>query len=394
MSDETYFAQWSRALRSCHVGVPTACIDLARVRANAARVKAHAGAKRIRISDKSVPSIAMLRFLRAELNTHRHMVFHLPFVEQTLRAFDDAEVLVGKPMPTFALAHALERTHNIGDWCARTIVLADSVARVTELEALARSRSIALRVALEIDVGLHRGGLTHEAFVAVLPSFGAHLSLAGLMGYDAHVGKSLKSASSSHASVVREYAAFVAQLRGLGAWHEGLILNGAGSPTFHRHDSTSPLTEMSVGSIFLKPTDYDLAALCEYEPAAFVAAPVLKVQDSLSVPDHPMISAFVSGASSLLGGSLSKTIFHYGGRWDAKPVFPPGLREHPAFAGSFNQGGLSAPGDCALKVDDSIFWRPMQTESVLLRFGAWLVRDGDRIERWQPLAEPYDPAQE
>jgi D-serine deaminase-like pyridoxal phosphate-dependent protein len=284
-------------------------------------------------------------------------------------------------MPSFAIDALLESGASKDEIAARCAWLVDSTTRLDALVQTAKRTGLSLRVNLEIDVGLHRGGFSLETFDAALERIVAGgLTLHGLMGYDAHVGKSIADAQSS-------YRAFVERVRARDLYREDLVLNGAGSPTFFRHDATSPLNEISVGSIFLKPCDYDLKGLEAFEPAAFIATPVLKVQDGLCVPDHPVLSSLVTGASALFGSSLSKTVFHYGGRWDAKPVYPAGLREHPAFSGSFNQGGLAAPKDAQIAVDDYVFYRPLQTESVLLRFGMWLAREGETVKRFAPLAE-------
>jgi D-serine deaminase-like pyridoxal phosphate-dependent protein len=386
MSEGGYFLAWSKLLREQRVGVPTVCVDLERLKRNAALVRTLANGRAVRISDKSVPSLALLKLLRNELHTERHMVFHLPFVELTLAAFPDADILMGKPMPAFALDALFDTSADKHKIAARVAWLIDSPARLLALAESAKRTGLALSANLEIDVGLHRGGFSLEAFDAALDQLGK-ITLHGLMGYDAHVGKSMRSVMGSLSESQALYRMFVERVRARGLYREDLVLNGAGSPTFFRHDKGSPLNEISVGSIFLKPCDYDLKGLEEFAPAAFIATPVLKVQDGLCVPDHPILSSVVTSASALLGSSLSKTVFHYGGRWDAKPVYPPGLREHPAFSGSFNQGGLAAPRDLQLAVDDYVFYRPYQTESVLLRFGAWLVREGETTQRFAPLAE-------
>jgi D-serine deaminase-like pyridoxal phosphate-dependent protein len=385
---DAYFSTWSTLLRSRRVGVPTVCVDLERVKQNAALVKKLAGARAVRISDKSVASIAMLALLREQLGTSRHMVFHLPFIEPTLHAFPDADILMGKPMPSFAIDALLE-TSKVRPLLAKHVAwLIDSEARLRALAESSKRHRVQLRVNLEIDVGLHRGGFALAHFDAALDLVkSSGLILHGLMGYDAHVGKSLRPAASSLADAQARYRAFVERVRARDLFRDDLVLNGAGSPTFFRHDASSPLNEISVGSIFLKPCDYDLKGLEDFVPAAFIATPVLKVQEDLSVPDHPILSSMITGASGLFDASLSKTVFHYGGRWDAKPVYPPGLREHPAFSGSFNQGGLSAPKSAQVSVDDYIFYRPLQTESVLLRFGAWLCREGEQVTTFAPLAE-------
>jgi D-serine deaminase-like pyridoxal phosphate-dependent protein len=389
-SEAAHFTHLAKLLR--REGVGTAIVDLARVRQNAERVKAWAGERvAVRISDKSVPSARLIALLRDTLSTERHMVFHLPFLRSTFEAFPSADVLAGKPFPTFAIQKLLasitesERAKIV----TQTTWLVDTEVRLAEILALASTLNVCFRVSLEIDVGLHRGGFAIEHFeraMKALTNTKGALKLVGLMGYDAHVGKSpLRAKAASHAASLGLYRAFVKKLAANGVHTESLQLNGAGSPTFHHHDGGSPLSEVSLGSIFLKPCDFDLPELANYVQAAWIAAPVLKVLPGLVMPDHPLLSQAITAYSKLTGAALSKTVFYYGGRWDARPVFPQGAREHPIYTGSFNQGCLSLPENAVVAVDDYVFFRPLQTESVLLRFGDLFAVDGDHVERWPVL---------
>jgi D-serine deaminase-like pyridoxal phosphate-dependent protein len=386
-SEDAHFKHLATLLRREGVGVPTAVVDVARVRQNAERVKAWAGERfAVRISDKSVPCKRLIALLRTTLSTERHMVFHLPFLRNTFEAFPNADVLAGKPFPTFAIEKFLfsVRDSERAKIVAQTTWLVDTEVRLSELSALASALDVSLRVSLEIDVGLHRGGFALEHFDSTLTALtntkGAP-KLIGLMGYDAHVGKSpLRGKAASHAASLALYRAFVKKL-GAGQFQ----LNGAGSPTFHHHDASSPLNEVSMGSIFLKPCDFDLPELGAYVQAAWIAAPVLKVLPGLVMPDHPLLSQAMTAISKLTRAAFSKTVFYYGGRWDSRPVYPHGAREHPIYTGSFNQGCLSMPENAVIAVDDYVFFRPVQTESVLLRFGDLFAVDGDHVERWPVL---------
>jgi D-serine deaminase-like pyridoxal phosphate-dependent protein len=53
------------------------------------------------------------------------------------------------------------------------------------------------------------------------------------------------------------------------------------------------------------------------------------------------------------------------------------------FGRSSNQELLTGGADVALKPDDTVFFRPTQSEAVFLQFGAIAVFDGERIaEMW------------
>jgi D-serine deaminase-like pyridoxal phosphate-dependent protein len=71
------------------------------------------------------------------------------------------------------------------------------------------------------------------------------------------------------------------------------------------------------------------------------------------------------------------TLFIYGGKWMAKPCYPDGLRENPAYGVSSNQQMLTVPQASDIAVDDYVFMRPTQSEAVFLQFGDLCVVRGD-----------------
>ncbi len=93
-----------------------------------------------------------------------------------------------------------------------------------------------------------------------------------------------------------------------------------------------------------------------------------------------------SGGSGTATGS--GTFFVYGGYWKARPVSPPGLLENPVFGRSSNQEMLNGSQSVALEVDDYVFYRPTQSESVMLQFGDLaLVRGGQIVDFWPVFEE-------
>ncbi len=69
--------------------------------------------------------------------------------------------------------------------------LVDSEERLREYLDFARRRGITLRVNLEIDVGLHRGGRESNEelgrMLGIIAAGSGRLVFAGFMGYDGHV---------------------------------------------------------------------------------------------------------------------------------------------------------------------------------------------------------------
>ena len=78
--------------------------------------------------------------------------------------------------------------------------------------------------------------------------------------------------------------------------------------------------------------------------------------------------------------------FLYGGKWMAKPVYPPGLKLDTTFGFSTNQQFVALSGDAAVAPDDYAFLRPTQSEFVLQQFGSIMVYSGGAIvDRWPAL---------
>jgi D-serine deaminase-like pyridoxal phosphate-dependent protein len=387
-----YYAGLNALLRREGPGRPLLIIDGERLDQNLARVRASLPAgKCFRVVSKSLPAMGLLQRVMQGLATERLMVFHEPHLSALAAQLPQCDLLLGKPMPV-AAARTFYRGLRPGGFDAATRLqwLIDSPARLAQYRELATGLGVKLRVNIEIDVGLHRGGLQDPAeLAALLPQLGGPIELAGLMGYDAHVGKLpplLESREASLRKVWARYRAFLAVLaeRLPPAQMAALTLNGAGSPTFRLHGAESPLNELAVGSALVKPTDFDLDLLADLQPAAFIATPVLKAYDGLALPG----SARLGPAWAAWDPNRRRTFFIYGGLWMARLEAPAGLQENPLYGRSTNQAILNASARVPLQTDDHVFLRPTQSEKVLTELGdLWVVR-GDRIETTWPVLPP------
>ncbi|WP_051303926.1 alanine racemase [Calidithermus chliarophilus] len=390
-----YFAALNRLLRAEGPGRPVLLIDLERLERNLERVRAtfprHAA---LRIVNKSLPSPKLLEHVLKASGTRRQMVFHLPFLLLTARLFPEADVLLGKPLPARAVEGFYRHLPPTGFDPGRQLQwLVDTAERLGQYLALARGLGVRLRVNLEIDVGLHRGGFPEPAALApalrLIRENPERLEFAGFMGYDAHVGKLpgfLEKPEVSLAKSQAAYRAFAGYLRSQfpDLWSPGLTFNGAGSPTFRLHGEGSPLNDVALGSALLKPLDFDLPLLADLEPAVFIATPVLKVLEGTTLPGLERFAPLLSR----LNPNWARTHFIYGGRWPARPVSPAGLAENPLYGKSFNQAIFNGSGRTALEPDDYVFLRPYESESVLLQFGDLrVVREGRIVATWPVFSE-------
>jgi D-serine deaminase-like pyridoxal phosphate-dependent protein len=375
-----YFATLSEALRQAGIFQPCMLLDLDRLDRNIGLVRARLDpGLAVRLVDKSLPCLPLLSHIGKALGTVRVMTFHPPITEAVLEAFPDADLLYGKPMPAEAARAVLSKGN--ARW-SRVCWLIDSEERVAAYGALADELGIDLRVAFEIDVGLHRGGLADpEALSRALSLLGMHkrLKCEGVMAYEAHAphipslfggpGKALAKASALA-------AAFVACL-GPG---QRRILNVGGSKTALLHHA-GVANEVSMGSAFVLPGDFDTPGLDGFQPAAFIATPILKVVEPI-LPGPPSVSSMLRA----LGRFPRRGCYLYGGKWMAEPVFPKGMKTNGFLGLSSNQQFMGLPADATVRPGDYAFLRPTQSEAVLQQFGSIAVFSGGSIvERWPAL---------
>lgn len=387
----SYFQQLQIALARAELAEPVLVIDRDRLDANIDRLRTHLPqGMAYRIVAKSLPSAPLIDYVARRARTDRLMSFNTNMVEQLIALMPEADQLLGKPIPLNAVKSIFERADTSGASALQQKVqwLIDTPERIEQYEAFAASSGLNLRINLEIDVGLHRGGMEPgDALATALQriSNSNHLELSGLMGYEPHLTKLPnlagwpKRAKKGAADRFREALAQVSSVLGEGH-SDAMIRNMAGSPTFGLYTDTDLANEIAAGSALVKPSDFDLPILTDFLPASFIATPAIKVSNGVRLPG-------LEYANRALGKPKSgKTVFLHGGYWKADPVYPGGLKYSNLFGRSSNQEMLVAPKNSSLKVDDFVFLRPTQSEAVFLQFPKIAVfSGGDIVDQWQPL---------
>ena len=387
-----YFQSLNDTLKQHGPGRPLMLIDRQRLIGNCRTlVQMLPSHCQLRIVAKSLPSVPLIQEVMTHTGSQRVMVFHQPFMNALVDAEPGADLLLGKPMPIQAARRfytELGDTHPFKpdqqlQW------LIDSPARLEQYLTLAREQNRQLNINIEIDVGLHRGGLTDpqqlDAMIALIKAHPEQLRFSGFMGYDAHVGKLpgfIQSAEEGHRETEAIYQRYIDRLYQLNPAYQQqtLCFNGAGSPTVALYDNTTVVNELSAGSCLVKASDFDLPLLKDFQPAAFIAAPVLKQLDGLALPGPLPLGELWQGWDS----NRRRTYFIYGGYWKAEPVSPPGIQANPVYGVSTNQMMYNGSPDTALQVDDQLFFRPTQSEFVLLQFGDLAVWDNGALAGWWP----------
>jgi len=388
-----YFARASQALRAAGIATPTMVIDKDRLLANARQVMRNMdGRLPLRLVAKSLPCLQLLDLLMQTVQTRRLMVFNLPYLQQLAAQRGDVDLLLGKPLPVAAAAE-FYRSFQAGQFQPGRQLqwLVDTPQRLAQYRDLARGQKLDMRVSLEIDVGLHRGGVDSpqmlQQMLAILREE-PRLQLAGMMGYDAHVAKlplaRLREKALGEAKAIyREYAEIATQALRSAGEEKGLVLNAGGSPTYRLHDGSGAANEIALGSALVKPSDFDTELLQDLASASFIATPVLKADRRFQMP----IGVEVLGdAARAWDMNQEHVYFVYGGNWMADPVSPAGLAASGLYGNSSNQQALLGSGTQQLQVDDYVFFRPRQSEAVLQQFGDIAVMENGRItERWPVL---------
>jgi len=369
-----YFNTLNGALQHANFAWPILIIDQARLDVNLAQVKYMlSDAVRPRLVVKSLASIELIRYIAKDLNCNRFMVFHLPHIALILNTFTNADILLGKPMPAKAVQSFYEQHKNAAQSSIQWLV--DDIGRLHQYLTLAQKLEIQLKISIELDIGLHRGGiqdLEHfRELLQLIEHNPKHLQLSGFMGYDAHVGKIpkiIKSIEKTYEQSQTQYQKYLSCLRNefpsLNTPH--LCFNGAGSPTFSLHTKHSVCNDLSFGSMLLKPLDFELPTLTDFQPALWIATPVLKKLPTTQIPGLTLLDK---------APHLHHALFVYGGNWMANYVYPEGIHTNALYGRSSNQELVNVPKSSKIQIDDFVFLRPTQSEAVISQFEQiWLYR--------------------
>ncbi|MFC3152522.1 alanine racemase [Litoribrevibacter euphylliae] len=392
-----YFDALNALLKAQGQGVPHLVIDLEQLDQNILALQdSWPSNTNLRLVVKSLPSIDLLHYLSSSLRCQHFMTFHLPFLLAMVQAFPDSDLLLGKPLPVRAVNQFYQHLESLdSDFDSKQQLswLIDTPQRLSQYLAVAQKHQQQMGIAIELDIGLHRGGVSSTTELDVLltqirnhPKF---LRLTGFMGYDAHVGKLPKFIETQQTSYQKsqdKYQAFIDYTRTYFSelTPETLLLNGAGSPTIELHKQASLCNDLSIGSALVKPSHFDLPLLKKYHAASYICSPVLKQWPGMKLPGPEWLSRLIQQFQP----GMQQTFFIYGGGWKADLVDDQ-LKENALYGASANQAIVNGSHSVRLQPDDHIFWRPQESEAVFLQFGRILAIRGDKIEAQWPVLQNH-----
>ena len=188
------YDHWRNALAG--VRLPAAFVDLDALRANAADLRARAGALPIRLVTKSVRSVEILRRVLASDPGFRGLMCYSPAEAAWLasQGFDDLLVAYPSVEPDDLRAVAAQLR------AGRLVTLmVDSAAQVQRIAAIASVEGVVQPLAIDLDMSSDFPGLRFGVFRSPVDGVAAALALAaeiarhpslrldGLMGYESQI---------------------------------------------------------------------------------------------------------------------------------------------------------------------------------------------------------------
>ncbi|MCU0844644.1 MAG: alanine racemase [Spirochaetes bacterium] len=402
---EGYFAAINNSLKDAGTVQPAIVLDLDRVDSNIAVLRKFIRPPlEYRVVTKSLPSPDLLLYVMKKARTKKLMPFHLSHMRTILEAAGPGlDMLPGRPFPVAALAgfHDALPAHLRKEALRSVQWLVDSEARLVEYRDFAARRGIVLRVNLEIDVGLHRGGARSNEelgrMLEIVAKSSGRLVFSGFMGYDGHVAHVPLYVGSKEKAIRKEFAKSMARYEefvryGRKAYPElfrgVLTFNSGGSTTYALYNETSQVNDIAAGSCLVMPSTFDVFTLGEHLPALFIAAPVLKILDGFGVP-------FIEAFHSLVewwDPNTARSFYVSGGGWSDRILAPAGISVNALTASPPNenmlpnQSMLNGSKSVVIKIGDHVFYHPLQGDAIMQFDAIYIMRNGKIKAIWKPFA--------
>jgi D-serine deaminase-like pyridoxal phosphate-dependent protein len=394
-----YFAAINDLLKQMTDGTPRIFCDLDRLDRNIARVMENTGSpERLRIVVKSLPCMSLIKYIMDKTGTKKLMCIHVPFIPAILDELGyDVDILMGKPVSVKTAENFFQ---NIGqkEKAARTIQwLVDTPERLLEYRDMAERIGHTIRVNIELNIGLNRGGvdcveMLHE-MMEIIRSNPGTLNFTGFMGYEGHVPhvpalsgkipaieKELKKTMDRY----HEYCLYASEHFGE-IYSKASTFNTGGSGTVRFYHEQFPEKEIATGGAFLRPACYPEVSMEGFVPALFIAAPVIKKPGPVRIPFVEFITPFLTWWNP----NLKQSFCIYGGIWAGQFISPPGidplkmLNDPPNQNMLPNQTLLSISDSAPLSVGDYIFYWPQQSDAMFQFHTCITIREGAITGEWK-----------
>ncbi len=378
-------AEYERAF--AEVEAPFAFVDLDALWANAEEMLGRASGKPIRIASKSIRSRTLLERILSRPGFAGTMTFTLP---ETLwlagRGFED--LLLAYPTTN---AGALEELalHSAANPAMAPIVTVDSSEHLDLIESVLGTGAAPVRVCIELDAAWWTAGGRLKIGAKRSPVHSPEqalelareierrkkLDLVALMAYEGQIsgvadrppGQRLRGAAirfmqgRSATELAERRAAAVAAIREV---TELEIVNGGGTGSLELTAAEDAVSEVTAGSGFYAPAQFDHYSRFRLTPAAGFALPVVRRPGP--------------GVATALGGGYLASGAGNRGRLPV-PWLPDGLRlDSEEGAGEVQTPLLGAAAD-GLRIGDRVYMRHAKAGELCERFDELHLLEGGEI---------------
>ncbi len=396
---DSYFAVINDLLKKKSDGTPKIFCDLDRLDRNIASVMRNIGSpERLRIVVKSLPCMSLIKYIMEKTGTKKLMCIHPPFIQAILNELGyDIDILLGKPVSVKTAANFFQNTGERERASRAVQWLLDTPERLLEYRDLAKEMNLILRVNIELNIGLNRGGVdsleTLDKMMEIIKSNPGTLNFTGFMGYEGHVPhvpalsgkipaieKELKKTMDRYHKYCLYASEHFSEI-----YSKASTFNTGGSGTLRFYNERFPEKEIATGGAFLRPACYPEVSMEGFVPALFIAAPVIKKPGPVRIP-------FVEFLSPLLtwwNPNMKQSICVYGGGWAGRFISPSGidplnmLNDPPNQNMLPNQSLLSISNSAPLSVGDYIFYWPQQSDAMFQFNTCITIREGEITGEWK-----------
>lgn len=359
--------------------MPFAYVDRDLLDDNVARVLERARDKPVRVASKSLRSTGMLRYvLDADPRFSGVMCFtaaEAVYLSET--GFDDLLVAY----PTWDPGRVDAVLTAVADGANITLMV-DSTDHVEHLERLAGARGVTLAVCVDVDLSRELPGIRFGAWRSPLSGVADVVDLArridaagslildGVMGYEAQIagvpdrspGRGVKGPvvralkRRDAVRVAQRRAEVVSAIRDAGL--EVRFVNGGGTGSLETTANERAVTEVTVGSGFYAPRQFDWYDAFDVAPAAGFAVEVVR----RPAPD----------VYTCLGGGYVASGAPGPDKLPA-PYLPDGARLTDTEAAGEVQTPVVYDGPVELSLGDPVFFRHAKAGELCERFASLLV---------------------
>jgi len=370
------------------VQAPFAFVDLDAMWANADSILERSGEKPVRVATKSLRSRPLIeRILGRDERFRGLMTFTLP---ETLW-------LTETGLEDLLLAYPTTDQESLGDLALRSvaspgaspIVMVDCVEHLDLIESVLGAQASPVRLCLDLDAAwwAFRGRLkagprrspihSPEQAVALAEEIGRRekLELVALMAYEGQIagvgdrvpGRPLRSRAirwmqkRSRAEIAERRAEAVARIREIAPIE---IVNGGGTGSLESTSAEEAVTEVTAGSGFFAPAQFDNYSNFSFRPAAGYALPVVRR------PAPGVVTAL--GGGYLASGPMDL------GRMPV-PWLPEGLKFEDEEGAGEVQTPLVGEAADSLSIGDDVYLRHAKAGELCERFESLILIEGDEI---------------